>query len=827
MWDWLKKIKLPETDDSPGDRILNNTIKEANNASTQEERDNIYKDRAKKTLAVTGQSLMAIPMLGEFATYGLLGGGLRLGAGMAGSKAGEYVLGKGGDWADKKLGTNWIGTAGRIGGGLMGFGLGTNATTPLLRSAAAKGITMHIPQETFSKLRNEAFANWSKKTYNRKLYVNPQESLTNELIDWPKGKGVQFHVDRHTFPDLNRDWNTNRVLSDWSNKWGKEYVKDGMMLPGKAGSSLDEYIWFSEDHPYQIPTNNNFIIGSAKDLRTAKNQLVQGTPIPFPLTKGFPVNGKSIEYYKYLPIEKHPGTFGATIGTSGPTIGTYGRVKFHEPIPVSPQEAATTYHYDPRVDLLSRPISAAEKTGIPKVERNIKTHGTPQAPYYDYSLINRSYEPWTVNDEGQFVFASPEVAKKLASIHFSLNEPVRAHIQGSWDDAPITTILPYRNIRSQTAPVDIAIMDTFFPNYNGLKIRARGSKTLTGDKAVYDYYKSKGLDVEHSPELESLLGELKTVREQLDRIPANERYAITADARSPEVISLNAKEAELSEKIDAINRNWTEAHVVKIPSFEKLTEFGKSEGLPMEESPYQLGSPKRDAYGRPLLEEESNGLNYNWISDPSNHAGVVMNPESLLKSINSGEYKVTPEYKKFVEWLVTHKADYRKKGGKIPSIFKDGGVIKSQHGNKFLDTWQRLHDSKFGNTMRNFLLGSQETNEFGEPKYIGSSGMLGMLVLPEFEGLEFPEITAMHYGMKGKPIGNAIDAERLTTVPKAISNTAKTKAVDQSFNKFLEKSTQEQDNIVRYWNGENFSNYQQLQRNPSQLKRFKNWLKKK
>jgi hypothetical protein len=40
---------------------------------------------------------MMLPMLGEFATYGLLGGGLRLGTGLAGSKVGEYVLGKGGD----------------------------------------------------------------------------------------------------------------------------------------------------------------------------------------------------------------------------------------------------------------------------------------------------------------------------------------------------------------------------------------------------------------------------------------------------------------------------------------------------------------------------------------------------------------------------------------------------------------------------------------------------------------------------------------------------------------------------------------------------------
>ena len=88
---------MSESDESVGERIFNSTIEKANNASTQEERDKIYKDSAKNNLAVTGQSLMMLPMLGEFATYGLLGGGLRLGTGIAGSKAGEYVLGKGGD----------------------------------------------------------------------------------------------------------------------------------------------------------------------------------------------------------------------------------------------------------------------------------------------------------------------------------------------------------------------------------------------------------------------------------------------------------------------------------------------------------------------------------------------------------------------------------------------------------------------------------------------------------------------------------------------------------------------------------------------------------
>ena len=760
MWDWLKKIKLPETDDSPGDRILNNTIKEANNASTQEERDNIYKDRAKKTLAITGQSLMAIPMLGEFATYGLLGGGLRLGAGMAGSKAGEYVLGKGGDWADKKLGTNWIGTAGRIGGGLMGFGLGTNATTPLLRSAAAKGITMHIPQETFSKLRNEAFANWSKKAYNRKLYVNPQESLTNELIDRPKGKGIQFHVDRHTFPDLNRDWETNRVLSDWPNKWGKEYVKDGMMLPGKAGSSLDEYIWFSEDHPYQIPTNNNFIIGSAKDLRTAKNQLVQGTPIPFPLTKGFPVNGKSIEYYKYLPIEKYPDALNAT-------IGTYGRVKFHEPIPISPQEAATTYHYDPRVNLLSRPISAAEKAGIPKHER----------PMYDPEVLQKA--KLFAEEYGYPEPTNPQEIKNMYRQHNTFFRTVgdldRVYFPESYEAMP--DWFKQLDLPGQRK----VLASKGYPSNSSFRSYYGNTEDVFGDGFVFvspslkenaAYFEANG-GLSHTVKLQRpfSLRDPKTWHKEADwRIyPQNSWKAQFWPKGRVEVGNATPnREFKVSTK-----------HLIPV-DIAKETDLGTK--LP-DYLQKRVNDAISDSWHRP-----------EWLKD-----------DGYYGNIDVDYFGILPE--KFT--------------------YKQGGILKAQHGNKLLNKWQQLYDSKFGNTMRKFFLGSQETNELGQPKYIGSSGMLGMLVLPEFEGLEFPEITAMHYGVKGKPIGNAIEAERLTTVPKATSGVAKTKAVDQSFNKFLEKSTQEQDNIVRYWNGENFSNYQQLQRNPSQLKRFKNWLKKK
>ena len=212
-------------------------------------------------------------------------------------------------------------------------------------------------------------------------------------------------------------------------------------------------------------------------------------------------------------------------------------------------------------------------------------------------------------------------------------------------------------------------MDTFFPNYNGLKISSRGTKVLTGDKSTFDYYMGKGIDVEFSPELESLISKLKSIRKELDKIPDKERYANESSLLPEPIKTLNNEELETMNKMDEINRAWTELHAKKIPSFDKLNEFGKAEGLNLDKYPYMLGSPKRDYYGN-IIPESSDKLNYTWVSDPSNHSVMLMNPKYLFESINRGEYEATPEYKKFVEWLVNHKADYR----------KQGGILKAQKG---------------------------------------------------------------------------------------------------------------------------------------------------
>ncbi len=66
----------------------------------------MYADAAKNRLIETA-SAFSVPLIGgEFATYGILGGATRLGAGTLGGAIGSKALGAAGDYADSKLNTN-------------------------------------------------------------------------------------------------------------------------------------------------------------------------------------------------------------------------------------------------------------------------------------------------------------------------------------------------------------------------------------------------------------------------------------------------------------------------------------------------------------------------------------------------------------------------------------------------------------------------------------------------------------------------------------------------------------------------------------------------
>ena len=134
--------------------------------------------------------LLTTPMLlGEIGTYGPLVGALRLGTGSAGAAGGSYVAGKAGDFADKKLGTNWIGDTGRLLGGFAGFGAGMKSTTPLLQRAAARSLSLGIPKETFVNLRKEGLSGEVTRALNRNVKntsLNTPEFRDNQLYEFLK-----------------------------------------------------------------------------------------------------------------------------------------------------------------------------------------------------------------------------------------------------------------------------------------------------------------------------------------------------------------------------------------------------------------------------------------------------------------------------------------------------------------------------------------------------------------------------------------------------------------------------------------------------------------
>lgn len=153
-----------------------------------------------------------------------------------------------------------------------------------------------------------------------------------------------------------------------------------------------------------------------------------------------------------------------------------------------------------------------------------------------------------------------------------------------------------------------------------------------------------------------------------------------------------------------------------------------------------------------------------------------------------------------------------------------------EYDNKILNKWQQLYDSKFGHLVRDFFNGQDSdlsdeeyVAKHGYYKPVGSLGVAGMVVAPEWEELEIPEITSMHRGFQGKP-------QWINTIEKyRMGNYTKPAEVKQlsNFDKFLQKSVEDQNSIVRYWNGERFSSFDQLKRDKKALSAFKEWLKKK
>lgn len=155
---------------------------------------------------------------------------------------------------------------------------------------------------------------------------------------------------------------------------------------------------------------------------------------------------------------------------------------------------------------------------------------------------------------------------------------------------------------------------------------------------------------------------------------------------------------------------------------------------------------------------------------------------------------------------------------------KWGGIIKAQHG--ILTPWYNLYNSNVGKRVRDFMLGKDHNlpdeeyvQKYGYAKPITGTGMLpGKTSMNVFEGIEGPLVKGS-FGT-GAKYNSGLQAMKT----KVASKLVKPKTVS-NWDKFLKKSLDEQNKIVKYWD-ERYSTIRQLQANQKQFKRFVNWINK-
>lgn len=168
-----------------------------------------------------------------------------------------------------------------------------------------------------------------------------------------------------------------------------------------------------------------------------------------------------------------------------------------------------------------------------------------------------------------------------------------------------------------------------------------------------------------------------------------------------------------------------------------------------------------------------------------------------------------------------------------PSIlFKQGGIIKAQNG--FLNTWQKAYNSKFGKGLRDFMFGKDSNlsdeeyaAKHGYNKPVGGLGVLGAVVAPEWGLLDAAPV-AENFGRNTGFVEGVPKAAQLEpTLIKNVTGSPMIEPVKElsDIEKFFQRSVREQDDIVRMWNGENYSGINSLKANKKDFEKFLKWLK--
>lgn len=200
-----------------------------------------WKQDAKTTTFAGLGALASVPLASEFATYGALGGAARVGGGFLGSHLGSKGLGLVGNYADSKLGTNFLETTGNVLGGFIGFGLGMGATTPALRRAAVEGLNVG---EATNALRSEAF---------RRQFNNASYSPTPLSIPMFTKTSASRPLDLSKVE-------TESVLKPWRSDPSKTNETTRVYLKGQKDRGYFELVKDNEPGNYSVhfkPTDKN------------------------------------------------------------------------------------------------------------------------------------------------------------------------------------------------------------------------------------------------------------------------------------------------------------------------------------------------------------------------------------------------------------------------------------------------------------------------------------------------------------------------------------------------------------------------------------------
>lgn len=398
--------------ESSGEAMLNRTIETANNAQLPETRGKIYKDRGKTELGVTVASLPIIPMLGEFSTYGLLGGASRLAGGFGGSAVGSYTLGKAGELGDRTFETTWMKPAGQVIGGFAGWVPGSNiaykgaldlaskvpsiarigATDRFIGDTAGRVLGKNVSSTSFIPAQVKYYGPTMGKSYAAK--TNPN---LIDLDTWGRSEYDQL-AKKYGY----KDWR-EMILSDKGdyNEEYKQLIKDQIRR-------------IQSDPQYSGKT---IVISNASLLKPSSGITFANTPV---IPERSVMATRNNTRHPWESIE-HGEEWWDSLQRKGTPLSIDNRfvseIEGNKVISFTPtpQKFVSTIHFDSRVKPLSRSISEAERLGLPKGKRsNPKALEDPQ--YWGYQQWNQRYN--AAVESGNW-----DEAQRLRDLHFKIKAP--------------------------------------------------------------------------------------------------------------------------------------------------------------------------------------------------------------------------------------------------------------------------------------------------------------------------------------------------------------------------------------------------------------------